>query len=363
MAVIVDSPAKRILFIASVGMTHRLFVSPLAMRLRADGFEVIAAAGDLGTLEGFDRTYELPPFRRQGAASVLKALRALTRVIERERPALLHLHTPPALALGRLAGRRLGVPSVAIVHGTFLEPWSRRTLLFAAVEGALARLSVHTVTMNDEDAEFYRHVLGSRSVGVAPVGGMGLDLARLEAALQHPRRLAAPPSVVVVGRLTPDKRHDVAVEAFLRFRRRNPRATLTFVGSTLPGEPSWEVPDAPGVKHQPWVPDPYPLIAGADLLLTASPREGFAVAVTEALALGIPVAAVTNRGVRQALRNGTSGLVASGPDPLSLADAIGVALQCRPAAGERERLATASSRTAAIEYHRNIICRVLGVAP
>jgi glycosyltransferase involved in cell wall biosynthesis len=61
MAVILDSPAKRILFSASIGMTHRLFVSPLAMRLRADGFEVIAAAGDLGTLEGFDRTYELPP--------------------------------------------------------------------------------------------------------------------------------------------------------------------------------------------------------------------------------------------------------------------------------------------------------------
>jgi glycosyltransferase involved in cell wall biosynthesis len=361
MAAILDSPARRILFLANIGMALRQFVEPLAASLRADGFETIAAAADLGSLPGFDRTYQLPPFRRRGPADVLHAYLTLTDVIRRERPALLHLHTPPALVLGRLAGRQFRIPSVAVVHGSFLGPYGGRAVVYATIEGTLARLAAHTVTLNAEDAAFYHRWAGSRPVELAPVGGIGVDLSRLDAAVRHPRRIAAPPSVLVVGRLARDKNLDLAVDSFQQFRRRYQGATLTFLGSALPGDPRWEVPNVAGVRHQPWVPDPYPLIAGADLIVSASPRECFAMSVAEALALATPVAAVTNRGIRQLQRDRPNGLVVSRADAFALAVAMAEALGRKRVAGERERLATAWSREVAIGFHRRIIYQVLGL--
>jgi glycosyltransferase involved in cell wall biosynthesis len=361
MAAILDPPVRRILFLASIGMTLRQFVEPLAARLRADGFETIAAAADLGSLQSFDRTYELPQFRRRGPAAVLHAYLALTDVVRRERPVLLHLHTPPALVLGRLAGRQFRIPSVAVAHGSFLGPFGGRAIAYAAIEGALARLADHTATENAEDAAFYQRWAGARPVDVAPVGGLGLDLSRLDAAARRPRRIAAPPSVLVVGRLARDKNLDLAVNAFQQFRLRHQGATLTFLGSALPGDPGWEVPNAPGVRHQPWVPDPYPLIVGADLVVSASLREGFSLGAAEALALATPVAAVTNRGIRQLQRQRPSGLVASRAEASALAAAMEEALGRKRVVGERERLATAWSREAAIGFHRRIIYQVLGL--
>jgi glycosyltransferase involved in cell wall biosynthesis len=361
MAAILDSPARPILFLASIGMTLRQFVEPLAARLRADGFETIAVAADLGSLQSFDRAYELPRFRRRGPAAVLHAYLALTDVVRRERPVLLHLHTPPALVLGRLAGRQFRIPSVAVAHGSFLGPFGGRAIAYAAIEGALARLADHTVTENGEDAAFYQRWAGSRPVDVAPVGGLGIDLSRLDAAAGRPRRIAAPPSVLVVGRLARDKNLDLAVNAFQQFRLHHEGATLTFLGSALPGDHRWEVPNLAGVRHQPWVPDPYPLIAGADLIVSASLREGFPMGIAEALALATPVAAVTNRGIRQMQRDRPSGLVVSGAAAFALAVAMEEALGRKRVAGERERLATAWSREVAIRFHRRIIYQVLGL--
>jgi glycosyltransferase involved in cell wall biosynthesis len=292
---------------------------------------------------------------------VLHAYIALINVIRRERPVLLHLHTPPALVLGRLVGRQFRIPSVAVAHGSFLGPFGGRAIAYAMFEGALARLADHTATENAEDAAFYQRWAGGRPVEVAPVGGIGLDLNRIDAAIRGPRRTAAGPSLLVVGRLARDKNLDLAIEAFEHFRLRHHGATLTFLGSAMPGDPQWEIPSAPGVHHQPWVSDPYPLIAGADLIVSASVREGFALAAAEALALATPVAAVTNRGIRQLQWQRPSGLVACRADASSLAAAMEEALGRKRVAGERERLAAAWSREAAIGFHRRIILQVLGI--
>ena len=349
----------RILFVASIGGTLAGFVAPLSERLRADGFETVAAAGNLGSLSGFDRAYELPTFRRRGPAEVLDALRTLTRVIRRERPALLHLHTPPALVIGRLAGRRLGVPSVAVVLGTFLEPWGRNAIIYASVEAALARLSARTIALNTEDAAFYRRWARPGTVEIAPVGAAGLDRGRINSGRSHPRRVADPPSILVVGRLTTDKNLDVAVEAFRRLQAEHPTATLTFLGSTVQGEPEWKVPPLPGVRHLPYTPDPYPIMAGADLILSSSPREGLPNNVLEGLTLGIPVAAVTNRGVREIQKQCPSLLVVSRNDPADLASAMRRALGRQPSESERERLLSTWSREAALDFNCRLIRQIL----
>src|SRR5580704_1188520 len=194
----VASEADRILFVASIGATLQHFVQPLAAALERDGFETIAAAGDMAKVPGFSRSYELPSFRRRGPREAASAFRRLSEIVRLEQPDLLHLHTPPAMVLGRIAAKRNGVRSVAVAHGSFLEPRGWQSVVYASVEGALGHLSTFTVTENEEDAKFYRRVAGKRQVSVAPVGGVGLDLDRLAAAIRSPERVAEAPSVVAV---------------------------------------------------------------------------------------------------------------------------------------------------------------------
>ena len=354
---------SRVLFVASIGTTLRLFVAPLARSLRAAGIESIAAAGGLDDdLADFDRSYRLPPFRRGSAKAVVAAYRDLRAVVDREKPSLLHLHSPPALILGRLMARSRRIPSIAVAHGSFLEPKGPRSLIYAAFESALARLSAATVTENEEDAEFYRRHCRAGTVSVAPVGGIGIDLTRIEAARHAPKVVGPSPSIVVLGRLTPEKNLDVIVRAFAKLRTVHASAGLTFVGSALPGDRVWTVPSGPGVAHLKWLDDPYPIIAGADLMVLASRREGFSMSAAEALLLGVPVVAVTNRGVREIQRHDAKGLVVVSNSWEQLGQAMEACLNQTSTFEQDPQLAQRWSQTSAIAFHRDVVMRELACA-
>jgi len=310
------------MFMASIGASLKHFVSPLAREMQRMGYETLGVAGDMVPMDGFNSLHELPAFRRRGLRGVFRAQGRLRQLLRDHRPTLLYVQTPPALVLGRLAARSARIPSVAAVHGTFLEPFGLRTLIYASLEAILARLSSVTVCVNEEDAGFYRRVGAASMVLMAPVGGIGLDFSRLSPAAARPVRIAPWPAIVVVGRLTSDKNLDRVVDAFRIVQRGEPRASLTFIGSPMPGDHPWVVPVGRGIFHLSWLADPYRYIAGADLMVSASRREGFPMALAEALALGVPVVAVSNRGTRQLQRSGPSGLILTTPQPRLLALAM-----------------------------------------
>jgi glycosyltransferase involved in cell wall biosynthesis len=357
------SPRPSIFFVASIGETLRYFVAPLAEYVQRCGFDTVGIASGVGEIGGFTHTVELPAYRRRGAHSTLRAYMALNEAILTRRPCLLHLHTPPALAIGRIAGLRTRTPTLAVAHGSFLGTRDRRGLMYVTAESSLAWLSRRTVTENAEDAQFYGRFARPRSVDVAPVGGLGLDLARLRRACLNPKRLAAAPCVVVVGRLTPDKNGDLAVEAYSLLRSRFPGASLVFIGQALPGERAWRVPHMPGISHVAWVEDVYPYLAGADALLSASKREGFSMAVAEALAIGTPAVAVSNRGSREVRRQVATELFRLvPPDPAAIADGLAAVLGDRLREEDQADLKNMWSADVAIAFHAEAIGRVLGRA-
>jgi glycosyltransferase involved in cell wall biosynthesis len=186
---------------------------------------------------------------------------------------------------------------------------------------------------------------------------MGLDLELLRVAREAPTRFAQSPSIAVVGRLTADKNLDLIVQAFVQVRRRIPTATLTFIGSPVSGDRPWEVPREPNIEHIPWVANPYPLIAGADVLVSGSRREGFPLGVAEALAMNVPVVAVANRGTRQQHRDHPSGLRLVAPRPSAMAEALIETLsQRKPALVEPPET---WSQDSAIAFHTAVVLSAL----
>jgi len=108
------------------------------------------------------------------------------------------------------------------------------------------------------------------------------------------------PLVLVIGRLVPNKRHDLALAAFADYQRRHaPDARLTLVGEPL--SPSYRVlverlvreSGARSVTVTGGLPQPElnSLYANADVLLSTSEHEGFCVPLLEAFHFGLPVVA------------------------------------------------------------------------
>lgn len=128
----------------------------------------------------------------------------------------------------------------------------------------------------------------------------------------------AHPSVLVVGRLVPVKRHDLMVRAAALARAQVPDLTLTIVGEGYEREHVQSVVDHLGAHD--WVEltghlredelvDRY---QRAWVVSSASAREGWGLSLTEAAACGTPAVATRIAGHRDAVRDGESGLLTDG---------------------------------------------------
>lgn len=348
-----SSRPRRVVFVASIAPTLVHFVAPVARALQAQGWETVGVAENAGSETGFDRVYDLPPFRRRGLRAHFAAFRTLRHVMALELPDVVQLHTPAAVALGRLAAASFRVPSISVVHGTFLEPRSRRGALFALAEAPLAWISRRTVVVNGDDARFYRRLCSLGSVAQAPAGGAGVDVRPVDSSAQPP------PTALYLGRLAADKNLDFLVGAWKEARRQVPDLRLRIVGRTLDGDPPWVPPQIEGIEHAHWTDDPSAEIANATALVTASRREGFPMVVAEAICAGVPVVAVENRGTREIGRQVGAGLTVVPPDTARFADALVAALAPQERRSRPDLLARWGTE-ATVAFHVGIIADCVG---
>jgi len=127
---------------------------------------------------------------------------------------------------------------------------------------------------------------------------------------------------VFVGRFAQFKGFDLAVRAFLRVAAEDARLRLLLVGAPDPLHPTGLSADEErarkdcrqilDVGHQT---DVRPYLLAADAMVFPSQREGFAVCLMEALAMGVPVITRDARGCREVVRDETDGLVLRDPTP------------------------------------------------
>lgn len=133
------------------------------------------------------------------------------------------------------------------------------------------------------------------------------------------RDLPAGPKILVLGRLHPEKGHDVALAALARMRT---RATLVVAG---PGD--WRLPRSDRVLLLGYRPDVPALLAAADVLLLPSRcEEGAPLAVLEAQMAGVPVVATRVGGIPEIVQEGVTALLVPKEDPAAMADALDRAL-------------------------------------
>jgi len=237
-----DRPLK-VLQLCAVDFTLYHFLSPLVRALDGAGHVAFAACAD-GPLaeklraEGM-RIEPLPFTRRMSdLAGHVRAYRALVALLRRERFDIVHVHTPIAALIGRLAARRAGVPRIVYTaHGFYFHDrmsWWQRAA-FVALEWIGGRATDLLFTQSAEDAETARRLRLSK--GPVHAIGNGVDPARFypaedAAARAAMRRATDTPDeacvITVVGRLVAEKGFPELIEAM-----RAVDAMLWVVGARL----------------------------------------------------------------------------------------------------------------------------------
>jgi glycosyltransferase involved in cell wall biosynthesis len=144
--------------------------------------------------------------------------------------------------------------------------------------------------------------------------------------------------VVAIGRLSRVKGWDLVLSAFARLAADRPGARLAYVGDgedrPLLEAAVRELGLEPQVSITGFLPpDGVSMhVNAADVVVVGSRREGFSVAMLEALACGKPLVTTEVSGARTLIRDGRNGFVVPGRDPDRLARALDDALALDPAA-------------------------------
>lgn len=347
--------------------------------LREAGHEVTVVLADHGPLEELLAGLEVPVRVLPGAVlrkallsprgllgflvALARAVPPAVRLLRERRPDVVYVSTvtvPLWLLLGRLARARV----VCHVHEAEEGlPRPLRTLLGAPL------LLAHRVVANSGT---------SRDVVLADVPPLRRRTEVVDNGVPGPaattpvRERAEPPvRLVLVGRVSPRKGTDVAVEALARLRADGVPAELTLVGGVFPGYEWFErqvrerAAELGVDRHVTWagvLPEVWAALDAADIALVPSRVEPFGNAAVEALLAGRPVVVGRTQGLREIVTAGVNGELAAPGDPEDLAAAVRRLLADWPGAVARARTAQqrAAERFAPARYRREIVRAVTG---
>jgi glycosyltransferase involved in cell wall biosynthesis len=273
------------------------------------------------------------------ASRTILALPALIRYLRRERPVVLlsTLEHANVLAVGAGAFARTGVPIVL----------REANVLLPAVElGRQARLV--RGLMRHAYRAAHRIVAVSHGVAASLTEELGLEAGRIRTiynpivtAALHEKAAApledpwfapgAPPVVLGVGRLVPQKDFSTLLRAFAQLRAGR-EARLVILGEGPERRPleqlARELSVAADVKLPGYDHNPFRYMSRASVFVLSSLYEGLPGALIQAMACGCRVISTDGAGgAREVLDNGTIGPLVPSREPAALARGISALLE------------------------------------
>ena len=319
------------------------FLLPLMQAMAAAGHEVVGVSADGPLLaevrKAGIRVETAPIARSYNLAAHLHAYRALVALFRRERFDLVHVHTPVASLVGRLAAWRAGVPRIVYTaHGFYFHERMAgpKRFAFMALEWLAGRVTDVLFTQAEEDAATARRCRLIRGDLIQAIGN-GVDprvFHPAEDAAERRRIRAAngtPDGAVVilmVGRLVAEKGYPELFRAMSEVD-----AELWVVGERLASDHASAIDSAVAeVERDPVLArrirflgyrrDVPALLRAADIFTLPSHREGMPRSIIEAMMTGLPVVATDIRGSREEVVPGETGALVPVNDAKALAGAL-----------------------------------------
>lgn len=357
-------PRPKLLFVATEDWFFASHFLPMARAARELDFEVAVIARERKHRRAIEaagaRLIALEAERRSlDPRALFRQVTALRKLIEAERPDILHCIALKPIALAGLAGRLAGVERrvYALTGLGFLgarQDFAARAARLAAtfwLRGAVDGPQVRFLFENPDDPVTLG--LDSQDAGkVAIVGGAGVDPLLL---MPEPMPATPPFKVALVARMLWSKGVDLAVEAVRLARAEGARVELTIHGAPDSSNPKAIPEDTlkqwaarPGVTWAGPTRDIEGVWRGHHLcILPSRGGEGLPRTILEAAACGRPILTTDVPGCRSFVRDGQDGMVVPVDDAAALAQAL-AAFARSPALAERMG---ASARARLLDGH------------
>ncbi len=330
--------------LCAVDFTLYHFLMPLARGLRDAGHEVVGVCADgplvgLVREQGF-RVETVPLVRGYDPRDHLWAFRNLVELFRREQFDIIHVHTPVAALVGRLAAAWIRAPKVVYTaHGFYFHEHMKLPLraAFLGLEWLAGRFTDVLFTQSKEDAATARRFSLCRTGDVIAIGN-GSDPQRFfPASPSDPDRAelrnslgveGSAPVIAVIGRLVAEKGYPELFDAM-----RNVDAQLWVIGERLQSDHAATIDAAIArvqtdpelgrrIRFLGYRRDVPALLRAADIFVLPSHREGMPRSIIEAMLSGLPVVATDIRGAREEVIDGETGYLVPVRDPGALAKAL-----------------------------------------
>ncbi len=262
----------------------------------------------------------------------------LGAVVRQERPDILHTHLPRSDIAGVIARGRKPIPRVVTVHGAYGAHGLWR-LLLPALAGVW-RTADAVLAPSNAVRLWLARACGVRSERVRVVHN-GVEVEQYASARRDLRTewgMDARPTIGAVGRIEPDKGHDLLVRGMQSVLREFPDALLLIAGTGAPRHLRSLVGLvrrlglAESVRLVGFQEDICSFLHAVDVFACGSRLEGFGLAVAEAMAAGKPVVAARIPPMDEVVQDGETGLLVAPESPEAFGRAITALLRDTSAA-------------------------------
>ncbi|MEW5676319.1 glycosyltransferase family 4 protein [Flavobacterium enshiense] len=316
------------------------------LRFMNSHYEVIAVSSEKERLQRFGedqqiRTFSIGMTRKITPFKDLLSLWEMYVFLKKEKPFIVHTHTPKAGIVGMLAARLAGVPNrLHTVAGLpLLEARGLKRSLLNSIEkltyGSATKVYPNSLGLRQiiESLDFCQpeklHVIGNGSSN-------GIDTRYFDPALfseEEKSKTRAELGIsennfvyVFIGRLVTDKGINELVEAF--FRLHNSNSKLLLVGpletdlDPLHETTLEEIARNPNIVTTGYQTDVRRYLSVSDVLVFPSYREGFPNVVMQAGAMGLPSIVSNINGCNEIIVPGANGIIIPVKDTEALFEAM-----------------------------------------
>ena len=370
----------KILQVCALGITAEVLLLPQIDYFLKRNVEVeIACSPDTIADKLQQQGYVIRPVqidRKISPISNLLSLVNLARLMRSQKYDLVHVHTPIAAVLGRVAAKLAGIKRIVYTsHGLPFHDRStpQEYFLYSNVEKFAGKLTDLIISQNYEDLK-----TASR-LGIAPqerLGylGNGVDVDRFSRQSIDPQKqqelrqslnIAEDTELLVgmVGRLTRKKGGEYLIEAAAKLITQFPKLQILIVGGELKTDPEpyyfqlLEKTKQLGIEDRViFTGDRYEIPEILGLLdifcLPTFTHEGLPRSIVEAMAMALPVVTTDIRGCREVVLPEKTGLIVPPQDSNSLADALAKLLASKEI---RQEYGKAGRARIEAEFDENIV--------
>lgn len=319
----------KILYVTTISNTVNAFLIPHIKFLLDEGNEVGLAFNKVQDVNPdlikmgckvHQVEFQRSPLKKEN----LFAYKKIKKIIVEEGYELIHVHTPVASFLTRLACRNIkNLKVLYTAHGFHffkgapLKNWA----IYCPLEAIAAKWTDGLITINDEDYKFAAKLKLRKGGSVYKIHGVGLDFERFSPqTTENKNELRKEYGyqmkdfiLMIVGELRYIKHQDLLIETVNKLKQKIPDIKLLLVGGGNLLNEYKNLANSLGVEKNVeflgFRNDVYHLMKMSDIAISSSRREGLPVNVMEAMATGLPLVVTDCRGNRDLVERGKNGFI------------------------------------------------------